>query len=154
MAYKCLECGHIFDEGEQAIWEEHHPYGMGTASEEFSGCPVCKGDYEETKQCKFCKGEFLEEELNGGFVCDECLEEYRRDLKMCYAVAESGKDEILINSLLVALLSVDEIEEILYRELENRGIDVDCLPYIDQDRDWFASKLVEEVKKNEHRRKN
>ena len=45
MAYRCLECGHIFDEGEQEVWYEHHPCGMGTASEEFSGCPLCKGDY-------------------------------------------------------------------------------------------------------------
>jgi predicted nucleic acid-binding Zn-ribbon protein len=35
MTFKCLECGHIFEDGEQAIWEEHHPYGMGYAAESF-----------------------------------------------------------------------------------------------------------------------
>jgi hypothetical protein len=147
MAFKCLECGHVFEEGEQAIWYEYHPYGMGTASEEFSGCPLCKGDYEETKHCKICGGDFLKDELNGGCVCDECLEGYRRDLEKCYAVAEAEKEEISINSLLVALLGIDEIEEILYRELESMGVNVDCLPYIDQDRDWFAERLIKEVRK-------
>ena len=74
MAFKCLACGHIFEEGEQSRWEEHHPYGMGYAAEEFSGCPICNGDFEETKQCEICGGEFLEDELLGGCVCEDCVE--------------------------------------------------------------------------------
>ena len=71
MMYKCRKCGNLFEEGEQARWEEHHPYGMGYASEEFSGCPICAGDYEETKQCKICGGDFLEDELLGGCICED-----------------------------------------------------------------------------------
>lgn len=147
MAFKCLDCGHIFEEGEQARWEEHHPYGMGYAAEEFSGCPVCNGSYEETKQCKICGGEFLEDELNGGLVCDNCVEEYKRDLKTCYAIAETTeKQEIKINALLVSAFDISEIEEILYRELESSNNN-DFSAFINQDKDWFAEKLVEEVKK-------
>ena len=71
--YKCLECGHIFDDGEQAVWTENQGecHG-GPAFERFSGCPLCKGAYEETTRCKKCSGEFLEDELYEG-LCEDCL---------------------------------------------------------------------------------
>ena len=148
MAFKCLACGHIFEEGEQAGWEEHHPYGMGYAAEEFSGCPICNGEYEETKQCKICGGEFLEDELNGGLVCDDCVEEYKRDLKTCYTIAETApKEEIKINPLLASLFDVDEIEAILYQQLESVKSNIDCSAFINEDKDWFADKLAEKVSK-------
>lgn len=148
MAYRCLECGHIFEEGEQATWYEHHPYGMGTASEEFSGCPLCNGDYEETKQCKICGGEFLEDELLGGCVCEECVEEYKRDLETCYKIAETAsKEKIKINPLLVSAFDITEIEEILYQQLESVGNNNDFSAFINVDKDWFAEKLAEEVSK-------
>ena len=146
MAFKCLECGNIFEEGEQARWEEHHPYGMGYAAEEFSGCPVCNGSYEETKQCKICGGEFLEDELNGDGVCDECIEEYSKNFDFCYKISDNEKEEIKINALLVSLLDVDEIETILYHYLKTKR-DIDCSKFVGQDKDWFADRLVEEVSK-------
>ena len=146
MAFKCLECGHIFEEGEQSRWEEHHPYGMGYAAEEFSGCPICNGDFEETKQCEICGGEFLEDELNGGCVCDECIEEYSKNFDFCYKISDNEKEEIKINALLASLLDVDEIETILYHYLKTKR-DIDCSKFVNQDKDWFADKLVEEVSK-------
>lgn len=146
MAYKCLACGHIFEDGEQARWEEYHPYGMGCASEKFSGCPICKGDYEKTKQCKICGGEFLEDELLGGCVCEECIEEYSKDFDTCYQISANEKEGIKINALLVSLLDVDEIETILYHYLKTKT-DIDCSKFINEDKDWFADKLAEEVSK-------
>lgn len=146
MAFKCLSCGHIFEEGEQARWEEHHPYGMGCASESFSGCPICNGDFEETKQCKICGGDFLEDELNGDDVCDECIEEYSKNFDVCYKISANEKEEIKINALLVSLLDVNEIETILYHYLKTKR-DIDCSKFVNQDKDWFADKLVEEVRK-------
>lgn len=146
MAFKCLECGHIFEDGEWARWEEHHPYGMGYAAEEFSGCPICKGDFEEAKQCKICGGEFLEDELNGCCVCNECIEEYSKDFDTCYKIADTEKEEIKINALLVSLFDTNEIETILYHYLKTKK-DIDCSNFVNQDKDWFADKLVEEVSK-------
>ena len=145
MAFKCLACGHIFEEGEQARWEETHgldcqPY------EKMSGCPICKGDFEETKQCKICGGEFLEDELLGGCVCEECVEEYSKDFDTCYKISANEKEEIKINALLASLLDVDEIETILYHYLKTKR-DIDCSKFVNQDKDWFADKLVEEVNK-------
>jgi DNA-directed RNA polymerase subunit RPC12/RpoP len=147
MAYKCLSCGHIFEEGEETRWNEKHGFD-NPPYEEFSGCPLCKGNFEETKQCKICGGEFLEDELNGGCVCDDCVEEYKRDLEICYKIAETAsKEEIKINPLLVSAFDITEIEEILYQQLESVGNNNDFSAFINEDKDWFAEKLEKEVSK-------
>ena len=72
MAYKCLECGHIFEDGEEAVWDDPRgEYWGQPCFETMSGCPLCRGDYEETKQCTSCQGEFLEDELEDG-LCEHC----------------------------------------------------------------------------------
>lgn len=68
MSYKCLECGHIFEEGEQSFWKEPH-------GERLSGCPICDGSYEECVSCNHCGADHLKEELYDGW-CVECLEDY------------------------------------------------------------------------------
>lgn len=80
--FRCEECGHLFEDGEQKVWYEHHPYGMGTASEEFSGCPLCEGNYEKIEPCKIC-GSYehdIEEEY-----CDDCVKEFKDNLKFVLA---------------------------------------------------------------------
>lgn len=55
MFYKCEECGHVFEEGEQANWREDRGELWGSpCSEEMSGCPLCKGAYEIINPCKIC----------------------------------------------------------------------------------------------------
>ena len=70
--YKCLECGHIFDKGEEANWIEKHGFADGPF-EHFTGCPICKSAYEETTHCNACGGEYLEDELFDGKICRDCL---------------------------------------------------------------------------------
>ena len=73
MMYRCENCGHLFEEGEQAVWYEHH--GLDSPPyEKFSGCPVCKGDYEEVHQCKKCGDWHTDDELYDGW-CENCLRE-------------------------------------------------------------------------------
>ena len=67
--YKCLNCGHIFEEGEQAVYRERHGFSGGPY-EEFHSCPICGGDIEKTEQCADCGGEFLAEEL----ICGRCVD--------------------------------------------------------------------------------
>jgi len=69
--YKCVDCGHIFDEGEQLVIKDDHGMGGGFY-ETFSVCPVCGGGYDQTENCHVCGGEHLEEELFDG-ICEECL---------------------------------------------------------------------------------
>ena len=71
MMYRCCSCGTLFEEGEQAVWEETHGLDS-TPYEKFSGCPVCKGDYEEVRQCKECGDWHTDDELYDGW-CESCL---------------------------------------------------------------------------------
>ena len=71
MMYRCENCGHLFEEGEQAVWEERH--GLDTPPyEQWSGCPICKGGYEEVHQCQECEEWHTGEELYDGW-CEKCL---------------------------------------------------------------------------------
>ena len=65
MIYKCCECGHLFEDGEESHWVED--YG-----EEFSGCPVCGGTYEETVQCRGCESHHIDVDLYAGY-CIGCI---------------------------------------------------------------------------------
>lgn len=63
--YKCLECGHIFDEGEEWRWVESH-------GEHMAGCPICGCAYDEACQCDKCGAYHLSDELYSG-LCADCL---------------------------------------------------------------------------------
>lgn len=69
--YKCLNCGHVFDEGEQQILKDNH--GMeGGFYEKMSVCPMCGGDYEEAEYCQRCEQVFIKDKLFNG-ICEDCL---------------------------------------------------------------------------------
>ena len=150
MAYKCLDCGHIFDECEMGHWSEDRGeiWGGYHAEEEMCGCPLCHGDFEETVRCEICEGEFLEDELHGG-VCADCINDYRKDFEMCKRVSSGVETEIRINSLLATLFDVTTIEAILCAYIKDKEPNVDCSEFIDSDIDWFGERLAEEVEKDE-----
>ena len=153
MAYICLACGHIFEEGEEAHWKEECGEYWGTPCyEEYTGCPICKGNYEEAVKCEICGSEHLQRELNGG-VCDECIDEYRKDFDTCYKISFGETKTIEINSLLASLFDVLDIEQILKEYIRDKWKDVSCDKFIDSDKYWFGEKLIEEVKKNENSKK-
>lgn len=138
MTYKCYDCERTFNEPK--FTKEAH-------GEVFACCPYCNGSFDEAKKCEICGEYFFEDELNGGCVCDDCVEEYKNDFDTCYAISEiAEKEEIKINALLASLVSVSKIEAVLYHILKEKG-DVDCSVFINEDKDWFAEKLLEEVKK-------
>ena len=131
--FKCWDCGRTFDEPN--TWRER-------SGEVLSGCPSCGGSFDETKKCQICGCDFLSEELYNECICEECLEEQGNDFDTCYKIAENQKEEIKINALLTTILDITDIETILYQFLKNCG-DVDCSEFINQDKDWFAEKLME-----------
>lgn len=69
--YICHDCKRTFDTPK--TYYEHHPYGMGYASERWDVCPYCgEADFDEAKTCSSC-GDYVEE-LEDGF-CQVCWEE-------------------------------------------------------------------------------
>lgn len=72
--YRCIECGAIFEEGEEATWEEDRGEYWGVrCTERMSGCPYCKGGYEEVFECKECGEYFFEDEITDE-LCEGCQE--------------------------------------------------------------------------------
>ena len=107
--YKCIDCGHVFEDGDQAVWYENQGECHGvTAMERFSGCPVCCGDYEEVHQCKKCGEWHIEGELYDGW-CKKCLREtinYDTFFEYC----EANKDEQYLDTFVMCyLLYCDEV---------------------------------------------
>ena len=92
MMYRCENCGHLFEEGEQAVWYENQGECHGvTAMERFSGCPLCHDDYEEVHQCKECGDWHYEDELYDG-LCETCLRE-TINYDTLFEYCEANKDE-------------------------------------------------------------
>ena len=119
--YRCCECGNLFEEGEQAVWEERH--GLDTPPyERWSGCHICKGGYEEVRQCKECEEWHTEDELYDGW-CEKCLREtinYDTFFEYC----EANKDEQyldifvmceILNCEYVPKISSDEFHQLMAR---------------------------------------
>lgn len=155
MSFKCLDCGHIFEEGEAAVWgESRGEYWGVSCSEEVSGCPLCHGDYEETIPCDICGSEHLEDELNGG-VCEDCIYEHRYDIETCFNIGANDPADIKINCFLSTMFSNKDIECILMKILRDsaKTNKVDCRKFIRGNIVWFAENLVEEVNKNENAKK-
>jgi hypothetical protein len=149
MTYKCLECGHIFEEGEEGHYYENGEYWGALYSQKKSCCPLCKGDYEETVPCEICGSEHLKDELISG-VCEECIENYRYDIKTCYAIGKNDEENIKLNVFFASIFDKEEIEDILLTALlkeEKIFKKVDCKKFIDKNKEWFAERLAEEVKK-------
>ena len=69
--FRCIECGYLFENGEQnrslsCIGECHGR----SVSEEISSCPLCGGDYEEATKCKIC-GSY--EKYAEDAFCPDCV---------------------------------------------------------------------------------
>lgn len=157
MVYKCAECGHLFEDGEEARWREALGWAWGQPYyEDMSGCPLCKGEYEETVPCSICGSRHTEGEdaLFGG-VCGECIDDYRKDFDTCYNISLEWdeKIEVPINPLISTLLDASDIEQILVEYIRQNCKDVDCSRFIDEDKWWFGERLAKEVRKNENCKK-
>ena len=151
MMYRCENCGHLFEEGEQAVWEERHGFDA-PPYEKWSGCPLCHGDYEETKPCKKCGAEHTDDELIEG-VCEECISGYRYNVDTCYEIGATNDTEICINSFLATYFTKEEIEELLIKEIKKseKTMPFDCQKFIEFDKEWFVYELIlKEEKENEN----
>lgn len=111
--YKCLNCGHLFSEGEVLIKREKHD---DYYSEYVNVCPVCGSDnYEDCIYCRCCEDEHLKSELNIKGVCEECIENFiesnAHNENVCFDIGSKEKVPVEINSFILDYFGdVDNIE--------------------------------------------
>lgn len=144
MMYRCENCGNLFEEGEQAVWEETH--GLDSPPyEKWSGCPVCKGDYEEVHQCKKCGDWHTEDELYEGW-CEKCLRDtinYETFFEYC----EANKDEQYLDTFVMCeILNCEYVPKISSYEFHDLMVRVykDRVEQIKRDKAMFG-KTYDEI---------
>lgn len=95
--YRCLECGHLFEEGEGKKVEETLGECHGTsATETYYVCPCCgSNDFEKAKECLTC-GEWF---VGNGDFCEECKIYYKRGFKKLLDKTYDENERKLINEL-------------------------------------------------------
>ena len=95
--YKCTDCGNVFEDGEEQVWEEDMGEFWGRpCSKEFRGCPICKGNYEEIKPCVIC-GSYnhnIEDEF-----CDNCKKYLKNKFVNLIETNFNEKERKLLNEL-------------------------------------------------------
>lgn len=77
--YKCLDCGHVFEEP-RICYEDLSPGHSSEGSSfelKYYGCPVCKGDdFKEMLECIRCAKLTIDGIFcKGIFWCNDCAKE-------------------------------------------------------------------------------
>lgn len=73
--YKCADCGHLFEEGEELIITENiGDFRDMPAYKTFYYCPICKGDFNEIKPCTVCGS--YEHDVDK-LLCHDCEEQVK-----------------------------------------------------------------------------
>jgi hypothetical protein len=144
MRYECHNCGRRFEEPDFVV--ERH--GLDTPPyEKVAVCPYCHGYFDEMYQCKICGEWNTDGELTSG-VCDECIYQHDTDIELLYKLGneEEAKETVTLNGFVASVLTEEQINEILMRELRtiNYAGYVNGTEFIGSDKSWFAEQLIKE----------
>lgn len=142
--YECFECERHFEEPDFIV-EKH---GLDTPPyEKLAACPYCKSFFREMYQCKICGEWFTDEELTM-YVCDDCIYQHDTDIELLYKLGneEEVKETVTLNGFVASVLTEEQINEILIRELRtiNYACYVNGTEFIGSDKSWFAEQLIKE----------
>lgn len=134
----CAGCGHVF--GEPEYYTEVH-------GETFACCPRCGCDeFEEAVRCDVCGEYCAEGELYSG-ICDYCIQEKRNDPEFCYNISIGENTNVEINSFLASVIDEGDINQILWEYVKKNMPNLDCLPFIEQDKCWFGDVMSRQKRK-------
>lgn len=80
--YICIECDHVFEEGEERVRNEDRNECHGSPSyEKYRVCPECGGDYDEAVRCEECGHYAPKSELESG-LCSDCVKKAEKHLRV------------------------------------------------------------------------
>lgn len=145
--YKCGNCGHSFNEGDQKTrYERHNDY----YTEPISVCPVCgSDDIEICVYCKCCEDEFFKDELNSKGICQNCIESFldssKSSIHTCYEMGDKTKIVVELNSFLYDFFGgVEGIEKHLLEYIRGIGefAPQDFSRYLEEADEDVISKMI------------
>lgn len=109
-------------------------------------CPCCgaRDTLSEAVECSFCGGEFLDID-NFGNICDECLEKYETVGEALAIGAENTLEVKGINGFAASVLSVEQINKILIKWVEENFVDHSkaVKEYCEDDKTYFVDWIEE-----------
>lgn len=90
--YICIECGNLFEEGEQRREREYMGECHGSpAYEEYAVCPSCGGEYDEAVRCAECNHYAPVSKMDED-LCSECAEKTNKEFQLvllnCFSPAQ------------------------------------------------------------------
>lgn len=114
--YRCLSCGHLFEDGEQGYHNENYDYWGEPFTKQEEVCPICGEPFEEVALCPICKKNYISEDE---WICDDCFNE-NIDLSVITYFYEQteGSLKILIEEL--AEYGGKDFEELISRAVNGQ----------------------------------
>ena len=85
--YKCEDCNHTFEDGEQLTRTEPH-------GEQITGCPLCGGNFKEAKQCKICETYDIEDDEE---ICKSCKNDLKKNIIKIFLNYNEDVHEIIFD---------------------------------------------------------
>lgn len=121
--YRCRKCNEVFETPEIETSRNQIEYWGSISYEDYSEevCPRCgSDDYEEIAECIVCGAYCFDDELACDNVCDSCAEHYADNFGIVYKAFDNPDDkmEIKVHPMFASMLSVDDVEGILFDHLK------------------------------------
>lgn len=147
--FVCKNCGKLIEDYELPTAKQCHGYtSLGQPlTETIDGLCSCGGEFTEATQCEICGEWFDNTELDG--VCEVCLEEYETVGTALEIGAENPETIEGINGFIKSVLSVEQMNKILTKWVEENFIDHSnaVVKYCEEDMpyysDWVKNKQGE-----------
>ena len=133
----CNHCGEYIEESELSIVREPH------GEEHLDYVCSCGGEFVDAKQCPICEKWYVAEGSNS--VCESCTKEYET-VGEALDVGERDKKSVDgINGFIAEVLTVDQINKILTKWVEENFTDHSkpVVDYCETDKQYFCDYLSE-----------
>ena len=136
--FVCKKCGNLVEQI-PTTKQCHGHTSLGQRLEETVDCLChCGGEFVEATECKVCGEWFDNSDMNN--VCEVCIEEYETVGEALEIGAENTESVEGINGFVANVLSVEQINKILTKWVEENFIDhsTEVIKYCEEDKLYFS----------------